>query len=76
MSSVKHQVQCIERKVRVSIGTFMGTPTDVAIQAPEELVDLQNPRLYVPFTSEEYRKLRRDKKIYTDEALSLLLAQS
>ncbi|PKI67313.1 hypothetical protein CRG98_012262 [Punica granatum] len=62
-SSVKHQVQCTEGKVRVSIGTFMFTPGDAVVEAPEELIDSQNPRLYVPFTCGHYRKLRGEKKM-------------
>ncbi|OWM66520.1 2-oxoglutarate-dependent dioxygenase DAO-like [Punica granatum] len=76
LSSAKHQVQCIEGRIRVSIGTFMSTPTYVAVEAPEEFVDPLNPRLYVPFTRDDYANLRRDKKMYTDEALSFLLARS
>ncbi|XP_031388792.1 2-oxoglutarate-dependent dioxygenase DAO-like [Punica granatum] len=75
-SSVKHQVQCTEGKVRVSIGTFMFTPGDAVVEAPEELIDSQNPRLYVPFTCGHYRKLRGEKKMYSGEALSQFLAQS
>ncbi|PKI67314.1 hypothetical protein CRG98_012263 [Punica granatum] len=71
--SLKHQVQSTEGEVLVSIGMFMFTPQDVVVESPEELVDSQNPRLYVPFTGEDYMKLRHEKKTYTDEALLVLL---
>ncbi|XP_031387025.1 2-oxoglutarate-dependent dioxygenase DAO-like [Punica granatum] len=71
--SLKHQVQSTESEVLVSIGMFMFTPQDVVVESPEELVDSQNPRLYVPFTGEDYMKLRHEKKTYTDEALLVLL---
>ncbi|GFZ12340.1 hypothetical protein Acr_23g0007250 [Actinidia rufa] len=36
---------------------FMLGPKQAAVEAPPELVDDEHPRLYVPITFEEYRKL-------------------
>ncbi|GLT82483.1 hypothetical protein SLE2022_008490 [Rubroshorea leprosula] len=60
--NVKHRVQCKEAAVRVSIATFLLGPKEAAVEAPPELVDAEHPRLYVPFTYEEYRKLRISSK--------------
>ncbi|GLT26951.1 hypothetical protein SLA2020_019860 [Shorea laevis] len=60
--NVKHRVQCKEAAVRVSIATFLLGPKEAAVEAPPELVDTEHPRLYVPFTYEEYRKLRSSSR--------------
>ncbi|KAL2348734.1 hypothetical protein Fmac_002734 [Flemingia macrophylla] len=67
-----HRVQCKEATIRFSIATFMLAPRNRNVEAPEELVDLDHPRLYQPFIYEDYRKLRVSKKMVTGEALELL----
>ncbi|RDY12281.1 2-oxoglutarate-dependent dioxygenase DAO [Mucuna pruriens] len=67
-----HRVQCKEATKRLSIATFMLAPRNRNVEAPEELVDRDHPRLYQPFIYEDYRKLRVSKKMHTGEALQLL----
>ncbi|PKI50451.1 hypothetical protein CRG98_029201 [Punica granatum] len=74
--NVKHRVQCKQAVVRISIATFLLGPKEEAIEAPEELVDSEHPRLYAPFTYEDYRKLRLSTKLQAGEALALLRADS
>ncbi|KAK4773961.1 hypothetical protein SAY87_028980 [Trapa incisa] len=74
--NVKHRVQCKQAVVRVSIATFLLGPKEEAVEAPPELVDSEHPRLYVPFTYEEYRELRISTKQQAGEALALLRADS
>ncbi|PKI67315.1 hypothetical protein CRG98_012264 [Punica granatum] len=76
LRSVKHRVQCKEPTVRISIGGFVVPPKELAIKAPAELVDCHPPRLYIPFTYDEYKQIRSSNKMPNDEALSFLLAQS
>lgn len=72
-STVKHRVQRkYESLVRVSIGVFMMPPWNSTVEAPAELVDLQNPRVYAPVDYEEYKTLCLTKKMHNGEALSLL----
>ena len=54
--NVKHRVQCKEASIRVSIASFFLGPKEAAVEAPPELVDSENPRQFVPFTYEDYRK--------------------
>ncbi|KAK9273190.1 hypothetical protein L1049_017997 [Liquidambar formosana] len=70
LCNVKHRVQCKEATVRVSIATFLLGPKE-AVVAPPELVDSEHPRRFVPFTYEEYRKLRQSTKLHAGEALAL-----
>nr|AFK41575.1 unknown [Lotus japonicus] len=70
--NVKHRVQCKEAAKRLSIATFMLPPRDGKVEASEEVVDYDHPRLYEPFNYEDYRKLRLSEKMYTGEALELL----
>lgn len=74
--NVQHRVQCKQAAVRVSIATFLLGPKEEAVVAPEELVDAEHPRTYVPFTYEDYRKLRISTKLQAGEALALLRADS
>jgi isopenicillin N synthase-like dioxygenase len=67
--NVKHRVQCKEATIRVSIASFLLGPKEAAVEAPPQLVDSQHPRLYVPFTYEDYRKLRISTKLQAGEAL-------
>lgn len=73
---MKHQVQCKQAVVRVSIATFLLGPKEEAVQVPQELVGAEHPRLYVPFTYEDYRKLRLSTKLQAGEALELLRTDS
>ncbi|ONH97413.1 hypothetical protein PRUPE_7G188800 [Prunus persica] len=73
LCNVRHRVQCREATIRVSIATFLLGPKDQeAVEAPPEFVDSEHPRLYVPFTYEDYRKLRLSSKLQAGEALAVL----
>ncbi|GLT39385.1 hypothetical protein SLA2020_135780 [Shorea laevis] len=72
LCNVRHRVQCKEAAIRVSIATFLLGPKEETVEAPEELVDAEHPRLYVPFTYEEYRNLRLSTKLQAGEALELV----
>lgn len=74
--NVKHRVQCNEATIRISIATFFLGPKEGFVEAPPELVDSEHPRLYVPFTYEDYRKLRISTKMQAGEALELLRDKS
>ncbi|XP_047161176.1 2-oxoglutarate-dependent dioxygenase DAO-like isoform X1 [Vigna umbellata] len=67
-----HRVQCKEANKRFSIATFMLAPRNRNVEAPEELVNHDHPRLYRPFIYEDYRKLRFTNKMYIGEVLELL----
>lgn len=73
---MKHRVQCRQATIRVSIASFLLGPKDEAVEAPPEFVDSEHPRLYVPFTYEDYRKLRLSKKLQAGEALELVRIKS
>lgn len=64
---------CKEPGVRISIALFVLGPKEAKIEAPLELVDEAHPRLFVPFTFEEYRKLRLSTGLRAGEALANLL---
>ncbi|XVE78506.1 hypothetical protein DITRI_Ditri13aG0150500 [Diplodiscus trichospermus] len=72
LCNVTHRVQCKQATTRVSIATFLLGPKETAVEPPPELVDSEHPRLYVPFTYEEYRKLRLSTKLQAGEALELV----
>lgn len=74
--NVKHRVQCREATLRLSIASFLLGPKETPVEAPPELVDSEHPRLYVPFTYEDYRTLRVSNKLHAGEALDLLLVNS
>ncbi|RXH85961.1 hypothetical protein DVH24_017014 [Malus domestica] len=63
LCNVKHRVQCREATTRVLIATFLLVPKEEAVEALPEFVDSKYPRLYVPFTYEDYRKLRLSTKM-------------
>ena len=67
---MKHKVECREGNGRVSMATFVLGPKDKEIEAPEELVDDEHPRLYVPFTYHNYRNLRLTTPLWTDQTLA------
>lgn len=70
LCNVKHRVQCKEATIRVSIATFLLGPKHEVVETPAELIDSEHPRLYVPFTYEDYRKLRISTKLQAGEALA------
>ncbi|KAL3500269.1 hypothetical protein ACH5RR_039362 [Cinchona calisaya] len=72
LRNVKHRVVCKEPGIRVSIATFLLGPRDALVKIPEEFVDLEHPRKYVPFLYEDYRQLRISKKLQAGEALELI----
>ncbi|KAD7478534.1 hypothetical protein R6Q59_007966 [Mikania micrantha] len=69
--NVKHRVQCKEASTRVSIASFLLGPDEILEPLPE-LVDDDHPRVFVPTTYEDYRKLRFSTKLHAGEALALL----
>ncbi|CAK7357549.1 unnamed protein product [Dovyalis caffra] len=75
LRNVQHRVQCKEATIRISIASFLLGPKE-EVEAPPELVDSEHPRLYVPFTYEDYRKLRLTTKLQAGEALELKRIQS
>ena len=68
-------MQCKEAAVRISIALFVLGPKEAAIEAPSELVDAEHPRLFVPFTFEDYRKLRLSTGLRAGEALADLVCK-
>ncbi|CAA2980325.1 2-oxoglutarate-dependent dioxygenase DAO-like [Olea europaea subsp. europaea] len=74
--NVKHRVLCREAGIRLSIASFLLGPKEGMVETPAELVDSEHPPLYIPFTYEEFRKLRVSKKLHTGEVLELLRVQS
>ncbi|XVF81677.1 hypothetical protein PTKIN_Ptkin15bG0174500 [Pterospermum kingtungense] len=76
LHNVVHRVQCKEATTRLSIATFLLGPKEAAVEPPPELVDSEHPRLYLPFTYEEYRKLRLSTKLQAGEALELVHTSS
>ncbi|MFS8007627.1 putative flavanone 3-dioxygenase [Helianthus anomalus] len=69
--NVKHRVQCKDANTRVSIASFLLGPEEILEPLPE-LVDDDHPRVFVPTTYEDYRKLRFSTKLHAGEALALL----
>ncbi|KAI3747787.1 hypothetical protein L6452_10440 [Arctium lappa] len=75
--NVKHRVQCKEEEatLRVSIASSLLGPIE-AIEPPTELVDADHPRVYVPTTYPDYRKLRFATSLQAGESLALLQTPS
>ncbi|KAL3813533.1 hypothetical protein ACJIZ3_014801 [Penstemon smallii] len=71
--NVKHKVVCKEEGIRISIATFLLGPKEAMVEAPPELVTLENPRLYVPFKFEDFRNTRVFKHLNAGEALDHFL---
>ncbi|KAM0021994.1 putative gibberellin 3-beta-dioxygenase [Helianthus debilis subsp. tardiflorus] len=69
--NVRHRVQCKDANTRVSIASFLLGPEEILEPLPE-LVDDDHPRVFVPTTYEDYRKLRFSSKLHAGEALALL----
>lgn len=72
LCNVKHRVQCKEAAVRLSISSFLLGPREAAVEAPPELVDSEHPRLFVPFTYKDYRKIRLSTHLQCGETLGLV----
>ncbi|KAG9451710.1 hypothetical protein H6P81_004614 [Aristolochia fimbriata] len=72
MCNVKHRVMCKEAVTRFSVAMFvLGPKEEEAIEAPAELLKPDQPRVYHPFTYNEYRKLRIAHGHQAGEALSI-----
>ncbi|KAK4477523.1 hypothetical protein RD792_016752 [Penstemon davidsonii] len=71
--NVKHKVVCKQEGIRISIATFLLGPKETIVEAPPELVTSENPRLYVPFMFEDFRKTRFFKHLNAGEALDHFL---
>ncbi|XP_054795401.1 2-oxoglutarate-dependent dioxygenase DAO-like [Prosopis cineraria] len=71
----KHRVECKEASVRVSIASFLLGPKE-EVRAPEDLVDSDGHRLFLPFAYEHYKKLRLSNNMRAGEALALLHTHS
>ncbi|KAL5580227.1 hypothetical protein UlMin_012669 [Ulmus minor] len=76
LCNVKHRVQCKEASIRISIASFLLGPKEDVVESPPEFVDSEHPRLFVPFTVEDFRKLRVRNKLQAGEALALVRAPS
>ncbi|KAA8547627.1 hypothetical protein F0562_004056 [Nyssa sinensis] len=76
LCNVKHRVQRKEATIRISIASFLLGPKEAAVEAPPEFVDSACPRRFVPFTYEDYRKLRFSTKLHAGKALNLVRATS
>ncbi|KAL0424549.1 UNVERIFIED_CONTAM: 2-oxoglutarate-dependent dioxygenase DAO [Sesamum radiatum] len=74
--NMKHRVVCKEAGIRISIASFLLGPREAAVETPPELVDVEHPRLFVPFTYLDYRNLRIPNKLHTGEALHRLRLHS
>lgn len=62
---MKHKVMCKRAAIRFSIASFLLGPKEGAVEAPNELVDKEHPRLYKPFLYHEYRNFRMAHKLHT-----------
>ncbi|XP_075477303.1 2-oxoglutarate-dependent dioxygenase DAO-like [Primulina tabacum] len=67
--NVKHQVQCYEASVRITIALFVLPAEDETVQVLPGLADSDHPALYVPFNFNHYRRLRISTNSPTGEAL-------
>ncbi|KAA8524075.1 hypothetical protein F0562_010494 [Nyssa sinensis] len=74
--NVKHRVQCNEGTICMSIALFVLGPKEAKVEAPAQLVDSDNPRLFVPFSFEDYRMLRISTRSPTGGALELFRVTS
>lgn len=66
---MKHRVMCKEAGTRLSIASFLLGPRVGVVEAPPELVDSEHPRLFSPFTYQDYRSLRMSKNLQTGETV-------
>lgn len=67
--NVKHRVMCKEAGTRLSIASFLLGPRAGVVEAPPQLVDSEHPRLFSPFTYQDYRSLRMSKNLQTGETV-------
>ncbi|XP_057768510.1 2-oxoglutarate-dependent dioxygenase DAO-like isoform X1 [Salvia miltiorrhiza] len=74
--NVKHRVMCKEAGRRLSIASFLLGPRAEMVEAPPELVDAEHPRLFSPFTYQDYRKLRMSNNLHTGETVDCFRIQS
>ncbi|KAG7654235.1 Oxoglutarate/iron-dependent dioxygenase [Arabidopsis suecica] len=72
LCNVKHRVQCIEAKMRITIATFLLGPVDRDLEAPDEFVDAEHPRLYKPISDGGLRKIRLSKHLHAGESLKFI----
>lgn len=69
---MKHRVRCIEAKVRITIASFLLGPVDRDLEAPDEFVDVEHPRLYKPISDGGLRKIRLSKHLHAGESLKFI----
>ncbi|XP_023645921.1 2-oxoglutarate-dependent dioxygenase DAO [Capsella rubella] len=72
LCNVKHRVQCIEAKVRLTIASFLLGPVDRDLEAPDEFVDAEHPRLYKPISDGGLRKIRLSKNLHAGGSLKFI----
>lgn len=72
LCNVKHRVQCIEAKMRITIASFLLGPVDRDLEAPDEFVDAEHPRLYKPISDGGLRKIRLSKHLHAGESLKFI----
>ncbi|XP_073127461.1 2-oxoglutarate-dependent dioxygenase DAO-like [Henckelia pumila] len=74
--NVKHQVQCYQATVRITIALFVLPAEDENVQVLPGLADSDHPALYMPFNFDHYRRLRISTDSPTGEALEFFRSQS
>ncbi|XP_010476443.1 PREDICTED: 2-oxoglutarate-dependent dioxygenase DAO-like isoform X2 [Camelina sativa] len=72
LCNVKHRVKCIDAKVRISISSFLLGPVDSDLEAPDEFVDADHPRLYKPISDVGLKKIRLSKDLHAGESLKFI----
>ncbi|PON70901.1 Oxoglutarate/iron-dependent dioxygenase [Trema orientale] len=72
LCNVMHRVLCKEATIRISIASFLLGPKDEVVEAAQEFVDSEHPRLYAPFNHDDYWKERLSKNLRAGEVLELL----
>ncbi|KAL1202606.1 2-oxoglutarate-dependent dioxygenase DAO [Cardamine amara subsp. amara] len=72
LCNVKHRVKCIDPTVRFSIASFLLGPIDRDLEAPDELVDAEHPRLYKPISDGGLRKIRLSMNLHAGESLKFI----
>ncbi|ESQ35407.1 hypothetical protein EUTSA_v10008310mg [Eutrema salsugineum] len=72
LCNVKHRVQCKKAARRITISSFLLTPTDLDVEPPSEFVDAQHPRLYKPISDGELRKIRMSHSMHDGESLKYI----
>lgn len=72
---MKHRVMCKEAGTRLSIASFLLGLKEGVVEAPPQLVDSEHPRLFSPFTYQDYRKLRMSKGMHIGETVDCFRIQ-